>query len=314
MPINIPADLPARSKLEQENIFVMSNDKALVQDIRPLQIAVVNLMPTKIATETQLLRLLGNSPVQVDITLIRAEHHVSKNTSADHLERFYTTCSKLKNRKFDGMIITGAPVEQLAFSEVDYWDELTAIMDYSRSNVFSTLYICWGAQAGLFHHFGIEKRPLPEKIFGVYPHRVNDRLNPIFRGFDDMFFMPHSRYTETRKADIETCPGLQILAESPETGAVIIKDRLRRQFFITGHMEYDANTLDREYRRDKERGLPISIPRHYYPDDNPEKPPFVSWRAHANLFFSNWMNFYVYQETPFELDAIGPDASGKNGI
>ena len=311
MPINIPADLPARSKLEEENIFVMTEDRAIVQDIRPLQIAIVNLMPTKIATETQLLRLLGNSPVQVDITLIKAEHHISKNTSADHMERFYTTYSRLGGRKFDGMIITGAPVEQLGFSEVDYWDELTAIMDYSRSHVFSTLYICWGAQAGLYHHFGIAKHPLAGKMFGVFPHMVNDRLNSLFRGFDDMFFMPHSRHTEIRKSDIEACPDLEILAESPESGVAVVKDRKRRQIFITGHMEYDADTLDREYRRDVDRGLPIAVPKYYYPGDDPAKPPFVSWRAHANLFFSNWLNFYVYQDTPFELDAIGPDSNGK---
>ena len=312
MPINIPADLPARSKLEEENIFVMSEERAMCQDIRPLRIAIVNLMPTKIATETQLLRLLGNSPVQVDITLIKAEHHVSKNTSADHLERFYTTFSQVRGSKFDGMIITGAPVEQIAFDEVDYWDELRAIMDYSRTHVFSTLYICWGAQAGLFHHFGIDKHPVPEKVFGVFPHWVHDRLNPIFRGFDDMFFMPHSRHTEIRRDDIAACPDLRILAESPEAGVSIVKDNKRRQFFITGHMEYDADTLAREYTRDLDRGLPVAMPQYYFPDNDPQKPPFVSWRAHANLFFSNWLNFYVYQETPYELDAIGPDINGKS--
>lgn len=311
MPINIPADLPARSKLEEENIFVMTEDRAVVQDIRPLQIAIVNLMPTKIATETQLLRLLGNSPVQVDITLIKAEKHVSKNTSADHMERFYTTYSRLGGRKFDGMIITGAPVEHIDFSEVDYWDELAAIMDYSRTHVFSTLYICWGAQAGLYHHFGVKKCPLTEKMFGVFPHLVLDRLNSLFRGFDDIFFMPHSRYTEIRKKDVDACPDLQILAESPDSGVAVVKDKHRRQIFITGHMEYDGDTLDREYRRDRERGLPIAVPRHYYTGDDPLKPPFVCWRAHANLFFSNWLNFYVYQNTPYELDAIGPDSNGK---
>jgi homoserine O-succinyltransferase len=305
MPINIPADLPARSKLEEENIFVMSEDKAKVQDIRPLHIAIVNLMPTKIATETQLLRLLGNSPVQVDITLIKAENHVSKNTSAEHLERFYTTFSAVRGRKFDGMIITGAPVEQLDFTEVDYWDELTALMDYSRTHVFSTLYICWGAQAGLKHHFGIDKHPLPQKMFGVFPHVLTTRHNPIFRGFDDVFFMPHSHHTEIRRQDIDACEGLELLAESPDAGVGIVKDRRRRQFFITGHLEYDGDTLDREYRRDLDRGLDIAMPRYYYPDDDPEKAPFVSWRAHANLLFSNWMNFCVYQDTPFELDAIG---------
>ncbi|MDL2279855.1 homoserine O-succinyltransferase [Desulfovibrio sp. OttesenSCG-928-G11] len=309
MPINIAADLPAKEALERENIFVMTEDRAVVQDIRPLRIAIVNLMPTKIATEIQLLRLLGNSPVQVDITLIKAERHVSKNTSAEHLARFYTTFSRVRDSKFDGMIITGAPVEQIDFSEVDYWEELASIMDYSRTHVFSTLHICWGAQAGLWHHFGIKKHPLPEKLFGVFPHLVNERLNPIFRGFDDMFFMPHSRHTEIRREDVAGHPDLLILSESPDAGLCIVKDRQRRQFFITGHMEYDADTLDREYRRDLDRGLNISPPRYYYPQDNPAKAPFVSWRAHANLFFSNWMNFYVYQDTPFEIEAIGTEAA-----
>lgn len=305
MPINIPADLPARVKLEEENIFVMSEDEAVVQDIRPLKIAIVNLMPTKIATEIQLLRLLGNSPVQVDITLIRAEHHVSRNTSSEHLERFYTTFSQVRGQKFDGMIVTGAPVERMQFSDVDYWDELKDIMDYSRSHVFSTIYICWGAQAGLFHHFGIRKHVLPRKMFGVFPHKVNDRLNPIFRGFDDVFQMPHSRYTEVRREDIEAVPGLQILAESDEAGVSVLKDRDRNQFFVTGHMEYDAGTLAAEYFRDIERGMSIDKPRNYFPGDDDGKAPLVTWRAHANLFFSNWMNFYVYQETPFELEDIG---------
>ena len=305
MPINIPADLPARSKLEEENIFVMTEDRAKVQDIRPLQIAIVNLMPTKIATETQLLRLLGNSPVQVDITLIKAENHVSKNTAADHLERFYTTFSQVRGRKFDGMIITGAPVEQIAFNQVDYWDELSAIMNYSRTHVFSTIHICWGAQAGLFHHYGIDKRPLPGKMFGVFPHLVNSKLDPIFRGFDDVFFMPHSRHTGIRREDVAAHPALEILAESPEAGVCVIKERGQRQFFITGHMEYDADTLNQEYQRDVDKGLPIDMPCNYFPGNEPSRPPLVSWRAHANLFYSNWLNFYVYQETPFELEAIG---------
>ena len=308
MPINIPADLPARSKLEEENIFVMSEDKAKVQDMRPLQIAIVNLMPTKIATETQLLRLLGNSPVQVDITLIQAENHEHKNTSAEHLERFYTTFSRIRGRKYDGMIITGAPVEQIPFTDVDYWDELTEIMDYSRTHVFSTLYICWGAQAGLFHHYGIDKYPLREKMFGVFPHLVNNKLDPIFRGFDDIFYMPHSRHTEIRGEDVENHPGLEVLAESPDAGVCVIKARGRRQFFITGHMEYDGNTLSKEYHRDVDKGLPIETPRNYFPYNDPSRPPLVSWRAHANLFYSNWLNFYVYQETPFELDNIGTEA------
>ncbi len=311
MPINIPADLPARSTLEEENIFVMSEDRATVQDIRPLEIAIVNLMPTKIATEIQLLRLLGNSPVQVDITLIKAEHHVSKNTPPAHLERFYKTFSEIRRRKFDGMIITGAPVERLDFDEVDYWYELADIMDYSRTHVFSTLYICWGAQAGLFHHFGVHKHPLPEKMFGVFPHMVRDRLNPIFRGFDDMFHLPHSRHTELDLKAVQDHPDLELLADSPEAGVAIVKDRKRRQFFITGHFEYDADTLAREYFRDKDKGLPIAVPRHYFPEDDPARPPFVSWRAHANLFFTNWLNFYVYQDTPFDIERIGPEANDK---
>ena len=313
MPINIPADLPARSTLEQENIFVMSEDRARVQDIRPLRIAIVNLMPTKIATEIQLLRLLGNSPVQVNITLIKAEQHVSQNASAEHLERFYTTFSAVRGQKFDGMIITGAPVERLDFNEVDYWPELAAIMDYSRTHVFSTLYICWGAQAGLFHHFGIPKIPLAEKMFGVFPHQVHDRLNPIFRGFDDLFFMPHSRHTDIARESLLGHPDLQLLADSLEAGIAIVKDRSRRQLFITGHFEYDADTLAREYFRDKDKGLSIAVPRHYFPGDNPKNDPFVSWRAHANLFFSNWLNFYVYQNTPFDIETIGLDSQKTGG-
>ena len=299
MPINIPPDLPARSKLESENIFVMTEDRAATQDIRPLHIAIVNLMPTKIATETQLLRLLGNSPVQVDITLVKAEAHVSKNTSAEHLERFYTTFSRIREQKIDGMIITGAPVEQLPFEEVDYWEELKAIMDFSRERVTSTLYICWGAQAGLYHHFGIDKRLLPRKMFGVFPHRVLEPFNPIFRGFDDVFFMPHSRHTEIRRDDVAKHPELEILAESDVAGLCVVGDRNRRQYFITGHMEYDADTLGREYFRDVERGLDIAVPADYFPDDDPSQPPRVTWRSHANLFFSNWLNFCVYQEMSF---------------
>ncbi|MDR2801331.1 MAG: homoserine O-succinyltransferase, partial [Desulfovibrio sp.] len=291
MPINIPADLPARSKLEEENIFVMSEDRARVQDIRPLHIALVNLMPTKVDTEIQLLRLLGNTPVQVDVTLITAERHVSKNTPIEHLERFYTVFSEVRDKKFDGMIITGAPVEKLPFAEVDYWDELKVIMDFSRRNVFSTLYLCWGAQAGLYHHFGIDKRILPKKVFGVFPHRVLARLNPIFRGFDDSFTMPHSRHTEVARADIEGCPDLEILADSGEAGPCIVKNRKRREFFVMGHMEYDSGTLAVEYFRDLGKNLPISVPVNYFPGDDPSRPPLSTWRAHAHLFFSNWLNF-----------------------
>ncbi len=305
MPINIPADLPARGALERENIFVMTEDRARSQDIRPLRIAIVNLMPTKIATETQLLRLLGNSPVQVDITLVRAERHISKNTASEHLERFYTTFSRMRGQKFDGMIITGAPVEQLPFDQVDYWDELAVIMDYSRSHVFSTLHICWGAQAGLFHHYGVDKRPLPEKMFGVFSHVIHNKTHRLFRGFDDVFHVPHSRHTEVCGPDIEAVPDLEVLADSPESGVCVVASGRHRQFFITGHLEYDAETLAQEYFRDLGRGLDIAMPRHYFPGNDPAARPVVSWRAHANLLFSNWLNFFVYQETPFELEAIG---------
>ena len=309
MPINIPGDLPARNVLERDHIFVMTKDRAERQDIRPLQIAIVNLMPTKIATEIQLLRLLGNSPVQVDITLLKAENHTSKNTAPEHLERFYTTFSQVRHRKFDGMIITGAPVEQLPFAEVDYWDELKSIMDYSRDNVFSTLHICWGAQAGLYHHYGIDKHTLPAKMFGVFSHAITDTKLPIFRGFDDLFYAPHSRHTGLRREDIQAEPELEILAESPEAGVCIMQAAAEGQFFITGPLEYDAATLANEYFRDRDKGLDIEVPRNYFPGDNPNLPPVVNWRAHANLFFANWLNFYVYQETPYELESIG--ASGR---
>ncbi len=310
MPINIPEDLPARSVLEQENIFVMTEERAVRQDIRPLRIAIVNLMPTKIATEIQLLRLLGNSPVQVDITLIKAENHISKNTAPEHLERFYTTFSRVKHQKFDGMIITGAPVEQLPFAEVDYWDELKAIMDYSRTGAFSTMHICWGAQAGLYHHYGIDKHSLPAKMFGVFPHAVVGTNLPIFRGFDDMFCAPVSRHTGISRDDVLARPELEILADSPEAGICVIQAPAARQFFITGHLEYDAETLALEFFRDRDKGLEIEVPRNYFPGDNPNLPPVVNWRAHANLFFANWLNFYVYQETPYELDSIGANGRG----
>ncbi|MDR2160782.1 MAG: homoserine O-succinyltransferase [Desulfovibrio sp.] len=305
MPINIPADLPARSALEQERIFVMTKDRAESQDIRPLQIAIVNLMPTKIATELQLLRLLGNTPVQVDITLIRAENHFSRNTSENHLERFYSTFNAVRGRKFDGMIITGAPVEKLPFEEVDYWGELADIMDYSLTHVFSTLHLCWGAQAALYHHYGVPKVDLPGKMFGVFEHTINRRLTKLFRGFDDVFHCPHSRHSGLRREDVAAVPELEILAESGQAGVAVLKARRHRQFFITGHLEYDADTLAREYFRDREKGLDIALPANYFPDDDPARPPIVTWRAHANLFFSNWLNFFVYQETPFELEAIG---------
>lgn len=306
MPIKIPAGLPARTALEQEKIFVMTEDRAVTQDIRPIQIAIVNLMPTKIATEIQLLRLLGNTPLQIDITLLKAEHHVSKNTSAEHLERFYTTFSKVRDKKFDGMIITGAPVEQLDFKDVDYWNELQEIMDYSAENVFSTLFICWGAQAGLYHRYGVPKHPLPEKMFGVFPHTLADRRKKIFRGFDDTFFMPHSRHTEVRRADIDKIPQLEILAESEEAGVCVVRAKESRAIYVTGHFEYDADTLAREYFRDVDKGLPIKVPANYFPDNDPSRPPSVTWRAHAHLFFSNWLNYHVYQETPYEITKIQP--------
>ena len=304
MPIRIPASLPARTALEQEKIFVMTEDRAVTQDIRPIQIAIVNLMPTKIATEIQLLRLLGNTPLQIDITLLKAEHHISKNTSSDHLERFYTTFSAVKGKKFDGMIVTGAPVEMLNFSDVDYWPELQNIIDYSAENAFSTLFICWGAQAALYHRYGVPKHPLPEKKFGLFKHTLTSRTKMIFRGFDDEFYLPHSRHTETRLEDIAKVPQLEVLAYPEEAGPVVIRAKESRAIFVTGHFEYDADTLAKEYFRDKDRGLDIKVPANYFPDDNPENPPRVNWRAHAHLFFSNWLNYHVYQETPFELTSI----------
>ena len=305
MPINIPADLPARSALELENIFVMTEDRALAQDIRPLEIAIVNLMPTKIATEIQLLRLLGNSPIQVNITLLKAENHVSKNTSATHLDKFYTTFSKVRHRKFDGMIITGAPVEQLDFTEVDYWDELKDIMEFSKTNVFSTLHICWGAQAGLYHHYGVPKYDVPAKIFGVFPHTVLCKQCELFRGFDDIFYVPQSRHTEIRREDIRKVAELEILSESVFSGVCVVRAQNTRQYFMTGHLEYDTETLALEYFRDVDRGLPINVPANYFEDDNPKKPIQNRWRAHGNLFYSNWLNLCVYQDTPYDINFIG---------
>ena len=306
MPIKIPEDLPARPILEGENIFVMTEGRANRQDIRPLEIAIVNLMPTKIATETQLLRLLGNTPLQVNVTLLRAEGHESKNTAPQHLERFYKTFSQVRDSSFDGMIITGAPVEQLAFEEVDYWDELVGIMDYAKKHVHATLYICWGAQAGLYYHYGIGKTDLPEKLFGVYPHVVERRSSMLMRGFDDVFMVPHSRHTSVRREDIERCGKLKILASSEQAGVYAMATEGGRQIFITGHSEYDARTLESEYLRDKNAGLPIHVPENYYPDDDDTKPPMVTWRSHANLLYQNWLNYFVYQTTPYDLSAIRP--------
>jgi homoserine O-succinyltransferase len=303
MPIKIPNQLPAAEILKNENIFIMDEERAIHQDIRPLKIAVLNLMPTKIATETQLLRLLGNTPIQVEITLLRTRSHQSKNTSAEHLLTFYQTFNKIKNNRYDGLIITGAPVEHLPFEEVDYWDELQEIMNWGLKHVFSLFYICWGAQAALYHQFGIPKYPLPAKQFGVFPHRILRKHVKLLRGFDDVFFAPHSRH-EIRRADIEKVAGLDILAESDEAGVYIAGTADGRQVFVTGHSDYDPLTLKTEYDRDAAQGLPINVPRNYYPDDDPNQPPLVRWRGHAHLLYSNWLNYYVYQETPYDLGVL----------
>lgn len=301
MPIKILSDLPARKVLEEENIFVMTEQRARTQDIRPLKIALVNLMPTKIATETQILRLLGNTPLQVEISLVHMENHKTKNTRVDHLERFYIPSKEVLKRKFDGMIITGAPVEQLPFEKVDYWKDLTRIMDYAAENVFCTLYICWGAQAGLYYHYGIQKYDLDKKLFGIFKHKRMTRAEPLLRGFDDEFPSPQSRHTEVRSADIKGCSDLTVLAESDEAGVLLVKSKNNRQIFMTGHLEYDTDTLALEYTRDKDKGLPIEVPCNYFPGDNPGNTPVSTWRSHAHLFYSNWLNYYVYQETPYEF-------------
>jgi homoserine O-succinyltransferase/O-acetyltransferase len=308
MPIKIPDQLPARQILQDENIFVMGEERAIHQDIRPLKIAILNLMPTKITTETQLLRLLGNTPIQVEVTLVRTRSHQSKNTPEEHLLTFYQTFEQIRDQKFDGLIITGAPVEQLPFEEVDYWDELKEIMDWGFNNVFSLFYICWGAQAALFHQFGIPKYPLAAKQFGVFSHRVVEKNVRLLRGFDDQFYAPHSRHTEIRRADIEKVPELSILAESEQAGVYIVASKDGRQVFVTGHSEYDPLTLEKEYQRDVAAGLPIAVPVNYYPDDDPSCAPLVRWRGHAHLLFANWINYYVYQETPYDLEHFKGDA------
>ncbi len=300
MPIKIPSDLPAKSALENENIFVMTEDRATTQDIRPLDIVIVNLMPTKITTETQLLRLLGNSPLQVNITLLRTREHVSKNTPLAHLERFYQTFDQIRDRYFDGLIVTGAPVEMLNFEDVDYWQELTQIMDWAAGDhVFNTLYLCWAAMAGLYYFYGVPKYDLPSKRFGVFSHEILEPRCKLFRGFDDVFWAPHSRHTEIRAEDVAKVPELRVLAVSREAGLTLVDSRDHSRIFMTGHLEYDRETLDLEYRRDLNRGDPINLPRHYYFNNNADAAPVVNWRAHAHLFFSNWLNYYVYQETPF---------------
>ncbi|GIM30469.1 homoserine O-succinyltransferase [Clostridium polyendosporum] len=304
MPIKIPNNLPAASILSNENIFVITEDRAFHQDIRPLKIVILNLMPTKIATETQLLRMLSNTPLQVDIVLLHPESHDSKNTSEEHLTKFYHTFSEIKDQKFDGLIITGAPVEQMDFEEVDYWDELKEIMDWSVHNVFSTLHICWGAQAGLYHHFKIPKYPLNGKMFGVFSHSVCSGNPSLLRGFDDEFYAPHSRHTEVKREDIEKIKELELLSESEEAGVFIVQTKNKRQIFITGHLEYDATTLASEYWRDINKGLSIKKPKNYFKDDDDKKNPVVRWRGSANLLFFNWINYYLYQETPYNLNDI----------
>ena len=304
MPIKIPNDLPAKKVLESENIFVMTETRAITQDIRPLKILILNLMPKKIETETQLARLLGNTPLQVEPELIRTKTYQSKNVSEEHLLAFYKTFDDVKDRNFDGMIITGAPVEHLAFEDVEYWEELCAIMEWSKSHVHSTLHICWGAQAGLYYHHGVPKYPVPEKLFGIFPHRVERKSSILFRGFDEEFMVPQSRHTTVLREDIERVPQLKILAASEETGIYAVSTENGRQIFITGHSEYDADTLKNEYLRDLSQGKPIKMPINYFPNDDETQPPRVSWRAHANLLFSNWLNYFVYQSTPYDLDEV----------
>ena len=307
MPIQIPNDLPAAGVLQQENIFVMPQDRAMTQDIRPLEIVLLNLMPTKIVTETQLSRLLGNTPLQVHLELMHMKSHTSKNTAQEHLLNFYKTFDELKHRKFDGMVITGAPVENMPFEDVDYWQELCQIMQWSTTNVHSTFHICWGAQAGLYYHYGIPKYPLDDKMFGVFEHIKDYPRSILLRGFDDVFYAPHSRHTTVLREDVEKVPELKILASSEEAGIYAIMSKGGRQIFVTGHSEYDPDTLEKEYLRDKNQGLPIAVPKNYYPGDDDTKRPIVRWRGHANLLFSNWLNYFVYQTTPYDIMNIGKE-------
>lgn len=309
MPIRIPNDLPATETLKQENIFVMTKDRATTQDIRPLEIVVLNLMPTKIVTETQLTRLLGNTPLQVHLELMHTKSHQSKNVTQEHMLAFYKSFDELKDRKFDGMVITGAPVEQMEFEDVDYWEELCQIMEWSKTHVHSTFHICWGAQAGLYYHYGIRKKPLSEKLFGVFPHTADYKRSILLRGFDDTFYVPHSRHTTVDRADIEAVPGLKILASSEEAGVYAVMNKEGHQIFITGHAEYDPRTLEAEYLRDKNLGKPIRVPENYYPNDDDTKEPIVRWRGHANLMFSNWLNYFVYQTTPYDIMNVGVEST-----
>ena len=304
MPIKIPHDLPAARTLRDENIFVITLERARTQDIRPLRILVLNLMPTKIATETQLARLLGNTPLQVDLELLTVSSHTPTHVSPEHMISFYRSFDEIKSQFFDGLVITGAPVEQMPFEEVDYWDELCSIMAWSKSHVYSTFHICWGAQAGLYYHYGINKEPLKEKLFGVFEHSVVHKGSILFRGFDDVFLVPHSRHTTVTRQAIEAVPALKILAESPEAGVYAVSTDGGRQIFITGHSEYDKRTLEQEYLRDKAQGLPIRPPKNYYPNDDDSREPLCLWRSSANLLFSNWLNYFVYQATPYDVEKI----------
>ena len=306
MPLNLPDKLPAIDLLKEENIFVIDNSRASTQDIRPLKIVILNLMPIKITTETDLIRLLSNSPLQIEVSFMKLKSHTSKNTPIEHMKAFYRDFECMRNEKFDGMIITGAPVEHLEFEDVNYWDEIQDIFNWTRTHVTSTLYICWAAQAGLYHHYGIPKYPLDKKMFGIFEHHICEGMSklPIFRGFDDVFFVPHSRHTEVRRADIEKHPELTLLSESKDAGVYMAMARGGREFFVTGHSEYSPYTLDTEYRRDLGKGLPIDMPKNYYRDNDLEKGPLVRWRSTANLLFSNWLNYYVYQETPYDINQI----------
>lgn len=306
MPLNLPDKLPAIDILKEENIFVIDNSRASTQDIRPLKIVILNLMPIKITTETDLIRLLSNSPLQIEVSFMKLKSHTSKNTPIEHMKAFYRYFECMRNEKFDGMIITGAPVEHLEFEDVSYWDEIQDIFNWTRTHVTSTLYICWAAQAGLYHHYGIPKYPLDKKMFGIFEHHICEGMSklPIFRGFDDVFFVPHSRHTEVRRADIEKHPELTIISESDDSGVHIVMARGGREFYVTGHSEYSPYTLDTEYRRDLGKGLPIDMPKNYYRDNDLEKGPLVRWRSTANLLFSNWLNYYVYQETPYDINQI----------
>lgn len=304
MPLRLPDKLPAIEFLKHENIFVLDDERANSQDIRPLRIVVLNLMPLKITTETDLIRLLSNSPLQLDIQFMKVKAHTSKNTPVEHMQAFYRDFEKMADEKFDGMIITGAPVEHLEYEQVNYWEEVSGIFDWARTHVTSTLYICWAAQAGLYHHYGVPKYALPEKMFGIFPQTPLCPSLPIFRGFDDVFYMPHSRHTELRREDILAVPELSLIAESPQSGVGMVMARGGREIFITGHSEYSPYTLDTEYKRDLGKGLPIKMPLNYYRNDDPSQPPLVTWRAHGNLLFQNWLNYYVYQETPYDINDI----------